>query len=143
MLGTVVSTVKECSDEVKDSIKYFQQNIEQVSDTSNEKFSALANSSKFILLLFLCWLRISQIQTGLYNSYQLPLALASKETFFTHKQKNVTCQINKDTNWYYTTSICSYSWIIINSLRQKMISWGMGFCWYHIETFFMFQTFIS
>jgi hypothetical protein len=55
MLGTVVSTVKECSDEVKDSIKkYFQQNIEQVSDTSNEKFSALANSSKFILLLFLC-----------------------------------------------------------------------------------------
>ena len=54
MLGTVVSTVKECSDEVKDSIKYFQQNIEQVSDTSNEKFSALANSSKFILILFLC-----------------------------------------------------------------------------------------
>jgi hypothetical protein len=46
MLGTVVSTVKECSDEVKDSIKYFQQNIEQVSDTSNEKFSALYRKEK-------------------------------------------------------------------------------------------------
>jgi hypothetical protein len=31
------------------------------------------------------------------------LALASKETFFTCQQKYVTCQINKDTNSYYTT----------------------------------------
>ena len=22
--------------------------------------------------------------------------------------------------------------------RQKMLNWGMGFCWYHTETFFMF-----
>jgi hypothetical protein len=40
----------------------------------------------------------------------------------------VTCQINKDTNSYYTTPICIYSWIIINALRQKMLSWGMGIC---------------
>ena len=26
-------------------------------------------------------------------------------------------------------------------MRQKILSWGMGFFWYHIETFFMFQTF--
>jgi hypothetical protein len=25
-------------------------------------------------------------------------------------------------------------------MRQKILSWGMGFFWYHIETFFMFQT---
>ena len=59
---------------------------------------------------------------GLYNSYQPPLALASKETFFTRQEKHVTCQINKDTNLYYTTPICIYLWIIINALRQKMLS---------------------
>jgi ribosomal protein S27E len=31
--------------------------------------------------------------------------LGSKETFFTRQQKNVTCQINTDTNLYYTTTI--------------------------------------
>jgi hypothetical protein len=36
----------------------------------------------------------------------------SKETFFTHQQKHVTCQINKDTNLYYTTPICIYLRII-------------------------------
>jgi hypothetical protein len=46
------------------------------------------------------------------------LALAGKETFFTHQQKNVTCQINKDINSYYTTPICIYSWIIINALNE-------------------------
>ena len=56
--------------------------------------------------------------SGLYISYQPPLALASKETFFTCQQKNVTCQINKDTNMYYTTPICIYSWIIINALSE-------------------------
>jgi hypothetical protein len=65
--------------------------------------------------------------TGLYNSYQPPLALASKETFFTRQQKNVTCQINTDTNLYYTTTICIYSSIIIYPRRQKMLSWGMVF----------------
>jgi hypothetical protein len=57
---------------------------------------------------------------GIYNSYQTPLALAlaSKETFFTRQQKHVTCQINKDTNLYYTTPICTYSWIIINALNE-------------------------
>ena len=55
---------------------------------------------------------------GLYNWYQLPLALASKEKFFTRQQKNVTCQVNKDTNSYYTTPICIYSWIIINGLNE-------------------------
>jgi hypothetical protein len=57
-------------------------------------------------------------ESGLYNSYQPPLALASKETFFTHQQKHVTCQINKDTNVYYTTPICIYLWIIINALNE-------------------------
>ena len=75
----------------------------------------------------------SSPKAGFYNSYQPPLALASKETFFTRQQKNVTCQINKDTNSYYTTPICIYSWIIINALRQKMLSWRMGICWCHIE----------
>ena len=59
--------------------------------------------------------------TELYNySYQPPLALASKETFFTRHQKHVTCQINKDTNLYYmyATPICTYSWIIINALNE-------------------------
>jgi hypothetical protein len=54
----------------------------------------------------------------LYNSYQPLLALASKETFFTHQQKHVTCQINKDTNSYYTTPTCIYLWIIINALNE-------------------------
>ena len=49
---------------------------------------------------------------------QFILALASKETFFTRQQKHVTCQINKDTNSYHTTSICIYSWIIINPLNE-------------------------
>jgi hypothetical protein len=61
---------------------------------------------------------ITTMMAGLYNSYQSPLAQTSKETCFTRQQKNVTCQINKDTNWYYTTPICSYSWIIINSPRH-------------------------
>jgi hypothetical protein len=26
-------------------------------------------------------------------------------------------------------------------MRQKILIWGMGFFWYHIETIFMFQTF--
>ena len=55
---------------------------------------------------------------GLYNSYQTPLALTSKETFFTRQQKHVTCQINKDTNLYYTTPMCTCSWIIINALNE-------------------------
>ena len=46
----MVSTVKDCSDEVKGSIKLFQQNMEQLSDTSNEKFSAMANSSKYVFI---------------------------------------------------------------------------------------------
>ena len=41
---------------------------------------------------------------GLYNSYQpQPSPGSNKETFFTRQQKHVTCQINKDTNLYYTT----------------------------------------
>ena len=44
--------------------------------------------------------------SGLYNLYQPPLALASMETFFTHQQNKVTCQIKKDTNSYYATPIC-------------------------------------
>jgi hypothetical protein len=55
----------------------------------------------------------------LYNSYQPPLDLASKETFFTCQQKNVICQINKYTNPYYTTPTCIYSWIIINALNES------------------------
>jgi hypothetical protein len=34
------------------------------------------------------------------------------------QQRHVTCQINKDTNLYYTTPICTYSWIIINALNE-------------------------
>ena len=30
-----------------------------------------------------------------------------------------------------------------NHWRQNVLSWGMGFCWNRIETFFMFQTFIK
>jgi hypothetical protein len=48
------------------------------------------------------WTASEQRHAGLYNSYQTPLALASKETFFNRQQKHVTCQINKDTNLYYT-----------------------------------------
>lgn len=44
MYETVVNTVKECSDEMRGSIKVFQQNIEQMSDVSHEKFSAMTNS---------------------------------------------------------------------------------------------------
>jgi hypothetical protein len=44
--------------------------------------------------------------------------LASKETFCTRQQKYVTCQINKDTNSYYITSICIYLYIIINPLNE-------------------------
>ena len=78
----------------------------------------------------------------LYNSYQPLLALASKETFFTHQQKHVTCQIKKDTNLYYTTPICTYSWIIINALNETEYAyriWGMGFSWYHIAYWNIFH----
>jgi hypothetical protein len=60
----------------------------------------------------------SSPKSGLYSSYQPPLVLASKETFFTRQQKNVTYKINKNTNSYYTTPICIYSWIIINALNE-------------------------
>jgi hypothetical protein len=39
-------------------------------------------------------------------------------TFFTCQQKYATCQINKDTNLYYITSICIYLYIIINLLNE-------------------------
>ncbi|XP_063435792.1 uncharacterized protein LOC134716715 [Mytilus trossulus] len=44
MYESVVNTVKECSDEMRGSIKMFQQNMEQMSDVSHEKFSAMTNS---------------------------------------------------------------------------------------------------
>jgi hypothetical protein len=43
---------------------------------------------------------------------------SSKETIFTRQQKYVTCQINKDTNSYYTTPICIYLYIINNALNE-------------------------
>ena len=46
------------------------------------------------------------------------MPLASKETFFTRQQKYVTCQINKDTNSYYITSICIYLYIIMNPVNE-------------------------
>lgn len=49
MFGTLVSAVKEYSDEVKGTIKTVQDNMEQLADTSNEKFSAVANSSMLFL----------------------------------------------------------------------------------------------
>jgi len=39
-------------------------------------------------------------------------------TIHTRQQKNVTCQIDKDTNLYYKTPICIYAWIIINALNE-------------------------
>lgn len=47
MYESVVNTVKECSDEMRGSIKMFQQNMEQMSDVSHEKFSAMTNSGQF------------------------------------------------------------------------------------------------
>jgi hypothetical protein len=54
-----------------------------------------------------------------------------RKTIFTCQQKNVTCH-----NLYYISPICIYLYIIINArMRQKILSCGMGFFWYHIETF--------
>ena len=71
-----------------------------------------------------------------------------KETIFTRQPKYVTCQVNKYTNSSYITSICIYLHIIINPLNEtEHAQFRNGllkkFCWNHIETFFMFQTFIK
>jgi hypothetical protein len=58
---------------------------------------------------------LSQDSTIPISSHYL---LVSKETFFTRQQKYVTCQINKDTNSYYITSIGIYLCIIINPLNE-------------------------
>ena len=70
------------------------------------------------------YLNITDTNTSTKQAYhhcralQFIPALASKETFFTRQEKHVTCQINKDTNLYYTTPICIYLWIIINALNE-------------------------
>ena len=59
--------------------------------------------------------------------------LASKETFFTRQQNYITCQINKDTNWYYTTPICIYLYLINNALNEtEDAELRNGLCRYHI-----------
>jgi hypothetical protein len=66
---------------------------------------------------------------------------SSKETIFTRQQKYVICQINKDTNSYYTTPICIYLYIINNALNEAEdaeLRNGLLLIPYSINIFFMF-----
>ena len=67
-----------------------------------------------------------------------------RKHFFSRQQKYVTCQINKDINSYYIASICIYLYIIINALNgTEHAELRNRLLLNHIETFFMFQTFIK
>lgn len=73
MYESVVNTVKECSDEMRGSIKMFQQNMEQMSDVSHEKFSAMTNSGQFLVC-----------------TTQLPYQIAYLPTFWSYKVEDQT-----------------------------------------------------
>ena len=87
--------------------------------------------------------------TYIYRALQfIPVAtwLVRKHFLLANKSMlYVTCQINKDTNSYYTTPICIYLYIIDNALNETedaQLRNGLLLIPYLINIFYMFQNFI-